>query len=53
MDPNETLKRIRELATAIESGSHCDDCEELALLVGNLDHWLKIGGFKPTDWTGK
>lgn len=58
MDPNETLKRIRDLIaweseqkgrlshqTAIEYG------DDLADNFRNLDEWLSKRGFLPRDWT--
>lgn len=49
MDPNETLRRLRELCAL-------DNCrlfaEEIADLFEALDQWLSKGGFLPEPWTG-
>jgi hypothetical protein len=52
MDPNTTLKQIRELVTRIISygSDDLDDGEELATLFEALDEWIVNGGFLPKDW---
>jgi hypothetical protein len=55
MDPNETLKRIRELRNDIQNGDHLDDylaerATELAELIGALDGHLSHGGYLPKAW---
>jgi hemerythrin len=56
MDPNETLKRIRELLTELEDGDE-EMSDEMSCLVSDLaehwdglDAWLRKGGFLPADW---
>jgi len=61
MDPNATLKRIREISKRITEilNSECihagnemlDLASELAELTTALDEWLSKGGFFPRDWT--
>lgn len=57
MDPNETLRRIRELSsTAIaDDDRDCNisnsDARELAELFQSLDEWLTKGGFQPAAWS--
>lgn len=52
MDPNETLRAIRDLARLIlesdQDQSH--RAEELAEAVDALDTWLGRGGFLPDAW---
>lgn len=55
MDPDETLKNLRECATALYSPETPDDDRvDIALtMVDNfqaLDEWLLAGGFVPTAW---
>lgn len=49
MDPNEALRRIREL---VRPGAERDDPDgsELSELVAGLDEWLSRGGFLPEAW---
>jgi hypothetical protein len=54
MDPNETLKQIRELLT---EWWRCGDREEEYSVLVNivdkieaLDDWITSGGFLPADW---
>ena len=55
MDPNATLKRIRELVKecmALPDAS-CDDPDRTQALAGHvadLDEWLSKGGALPTRW---
>ncbi len=61
MDPNATLKRIREVSKSIteifdsehihEGNKILDLASELAELTTALDEWLSKGGFFPRDWT--
>jgi hypothetical protein len=61
MDPNATLKRIREISKRItgildseyiHAGNEMLDlASELAELTTALDEWLSKGGFFPRDWT--
>lgn len=66
MDPNEALRRIRELLTEKrlddvldsdldndKSGEAGTVLVELSTLFEGLDGWLKNGGFMPTDWANK
>lgn len=49
MDPNETLREIRELiALHIESAR--GDYARLLELCEALDGWLSHGGFLPREW---
>jgi hypothetical protein len=51
MDPNETLKRMLELAVRrINGDADANDAQALAQAVLDLDGWLRSGGFPPTDW---
>lgn len=54
MDPNETLRRIRELVRAIQHGEAADGDAptDLADAVQDLDGWLTQGGFPPDAWAG-
>lgn len=55
MDPNETLRRIRELVGAEDDGavdSTLDRLDRVADLFVGLDAWLTQGGFLPEAWTG-
>lgn len=54
MDPNEALKRMRELSEELD---RCDDewtrsqlAEEMAMVWGGLDQWLTNGGRLPSEW---
>lgn len=56
MDPNETLRRIRELAELIQTPTpdtyHLITwAGELAAQFTALDEWIKRHGFLPDDWT--
>lgn len=48
MDPNETLRRLRELC---EQPVSLDACEEIQQHFEALDGWLSTGGFMPAAWT--
>ena len=52
MDPNETLKQIREVIRDLRDGEmpsmHAADT--LADLFEGLDDWLTKGGFLPDAW---
>jgi len=54
MDPNETLRDIRELVTAWhEADLHSVErevAEDLVTRVESLDAWLTSGGFLPSAW---
>lgn len=52
MDPNETLRLIRELGNElVRDGCHDPNAtEELIDLFGVLDEWLSKGGFLPDAW---
>jgi len=59
MDPNETLRRMQEMAErvvrAADVGSDVDedDACDLADAVQALDGWLSKGGFLPDAWRAK
>jgi hypothetical protein len=54
MDPNVTLKRIRECQHLIRVETDTPRItyayEELNELVTALDEWLSLGGFLPDPW---
>ena len=53
MDPNRTLKQIRDITERIDSGdigSAHDDLIDLHELIASLDTWLSKGGALPKDW---
>ena len=49
MDPNATLKKIRELAQRLLWDTE-SPAGELAERIEALDTWICKGGFLPTDW---
>jgi hypothetical protein len=53
MDPNETLRQLRDLMVKLETGwDHFseDDVDELVEKWKALDEWLSSGGFHPREW---
>lgn len=50
MDPDEALKRLREMASMAEFGDMLFPAEEFARQFTALDDWLSKGGFPPEDW---
>jgi hypothetical protein len=52
MDPNATLRKLRELVMRVQGGTGRVDPEEFAELVEALDGWLTSGGFLPEAWDG-
>ena len=52
MDPNETLKELRELIELVLRG---DDTSvfEAATKFEDLDEWLTRGGLLPEDWSSR
>lgn len=53
MDPNETLRRIREsIAMWHNGGLDTDQISELIEHVSALDLWMSKGGFRPAQWLG-
>jgi hypothetical protein len=56
MDPNETIKQLRELAKRVlaraDKGEEQDiyDSIEIAEKVQALDNWISDGGFLPSVW---
>jgi hypothetical protein len=51
MDPNETLRRIRELRSQpVSDADYLDLLQEVMELYNALDEWLSKGGFPPDDW---
>jgi hypothetical protein len=55
MDPNATLRDIREMIESLAMSQSTDNLidlgEELASAVDQLDNWLTGGGFLPDEWT--
>lgn len=53
MDPNETLKRLREFVNATQDFAEiCTDVEiEIGEYIKSLDDWISNGGFLPDDWS--
>lgn len=51
MDPNETLRKLRAMVTAINNDRGASGREDhTAQLFIDLDEWLTKGGFVPNDW---
>ena len=53
MDPNETLRRLRELSATPINNNMKEFGELIDNLVFNfeaLDEWLSKGGFLPNEW---
>lgn len=54
MDPNETLKRMRELAEKIIKSNNAEESAQMGDRLADhfqaLDSWLFTGGFLPKDW---
>lgn len=50
MDPNETLRQIREITESNDPGFRSDMQSTLESLVDALDDWLSRGGFLPVAW---
>lgn len=46
MDPNETLREIRELV----GSTNTSELLRLAQLVDAMDDWIVSGGFLPSAW---
>lgn len=61
MDPNQTLKEIKELTDELAdvgcadsiSGPALDQVQALVNKIDSLDSWLRHGGFLPADWAKK
>lgn len=65
MDPNETLRIIRDLCQYIVDEAYDEDGEwigenpiasfavDLADDITALDNWIVNGGFLPTEWSNK
>lgn len=58
MDPNETLRRLRQLVDELEPASEDPEpgeyyriASEATVLFDALDGWLSRGGLLPRDWT--
>lgn len=53
MDPNETLRKIREICNEHQAAGWLDDSEvsELVEYVRSLDEWAAKGGALPKEWT--
>ena len=54
MDPNELLRRLREIAVDYYAGdkSAHATAQEMVYEFESLDEWLTNGGFLPADWEG-
>lgn len=52
MDPEATIRELRQLYTAALDADTCDphDAMRMAELVEALDSWLQAGGFLPRSW---
>jgi hypothetical protein len=64
MDPNEALKRLREIMPRLQAWAeaeewsiapsdltqHDTDLAEVVETFEGLDQWLSKGGFLPADW---
>lgn len=55
MDPEETLRRLREMTAAHFAGAYRDEeaaanLNEMAEHFDALDGWLSKGGFLPLAW---
>lgn len=54
MDPNQALLEIYELrqtiAAALTNEEAADAGSQLAYLLGDLDQWIRSGGFLPQAW---
>jgi hypothetical protein len=54
MDPNATLRDIREMIESLAMSQSTDNLldlgEELASAFEQLDNWLTGGGFLPDEW---
>ena len=54
MDPNETLRKIRELCKKILEQEHTfQDVWDLAEHTEAMDSWISKGGFLPKEWSAK
>ena len=52
MDPNQTLKMIREMINAHEHGEPFD-VDDFVEVVAALDSWITRGGLLPRSWEVK
>ncbi len=52
MDPNATLRELRELAGKVLTDEYpdLDEVRRLAELIEAMDSWLSSAGFFPTAW---
>ena len=50
MDPNATLKEIREIIKSWTKDESKDIPSRLVDLIDGLDGWISKGGFLPRDW---
>ncbi len=56
MDPNETLRALRELVEQVhndDEGDVNDQLEDFAGYFEALDGWISKGGFLPREWAKK
>lgn len=55
MDPNETLRELREAVTRWHEADLFETergaAEDMAALVDSLDEWITAGGFLPNAWS--
>lgn len=49
MDPNATLRELRDLVRDAENGEDVQD--EIAERFAALDNWITRGGFLPAEWS--
>lgn len=50
MDPNETLRKLREMIQDEET--YMDNRDSIISLFMDLDEWLSNDGMLPDDWFG-
>lgn len=53
MDPNEALRKLRELVMHVQGGVAPEELvEQFETQFEALDNWLTRGGFPPEAWSG-
>lgn len=50
VDPNETLRMLREASRDILNGGEEWDGHDVAEMFEALDGWITRGGFLPREW---
>ncbi len=50
MDPNETLRRLRQVGEELSRVEGVPAITEAVELFTALDEWLSRGGYPPADW---